>query len=169
MPSVRDILRGGSPNDDPDSLRQGVQGGQPLPEEGMENTASMAELMADRLRRAADQRAALALSEINRLQQHIDQMQERIQELRKQNLPVAELHANLEEAENRLEEAQADHARAKESRHNTDLTASLGQGNHEAHTHPEHVGHGTGPGKVRDSLGKTTAAPKAALGPSRRR
>lgn len=174
MPSVRDSLKGGSPKEASAALQQRLEGESSLevPAKPQNDQAediaepSMAELIADRLRLAADQRAALAQNEINRLQNHIQQVQERMQELRKQNLPVAELHANLEEAENRLEEAQADLVRAKESRRNTDLTASLSQGSHEAHTHQEHEGHGTGLNKVRDMLGKTTAAPKVGRGPS---
>lgn len=130
-----------------------------------------ADLITARLREAADQRAALAQNEINRLQSLIEQLQQRMEELAKMKLPPGNLSSDLEDAMMRLEDAQEDLARANEAKQNTELTSSLRQEHHESvHVdHTTHPSHGVGTLKVGDVLGKTGAPTKLGQkGPSRK-
>ena len=161
MPSVRDILKGGAAAQDNNALEEnlGLGNGQ----EGRDQ----ADLIAARLRETADQRAAMAQTEINKLQGHIEQLQQRMEELTKQKMPTGKLPVDLEDAMQRLDDAQADLARANESKLNTELTSSLRQERPEHSLHVDHTTHnshavGGGAGgtpKVGAVLGHTGAGP----------
>ena len=167
MPSVRQILKGPTPDQTTAEPRQGLEAlaSQTAPTTGLQDHEDLtvaklgpspAESIAERLRFAANQKAALAQNEINRLQQHIDQLKERMDELTRQNLPAGAIHADLDEAHHRLDEARADLSRAHEARQNTDLAASLSQTHQEGHAQHHHEGHGTGAAaSVRTALGRT--------------
>jgi hypothetical protein len=169
MPCVRHILKNDPQKGDEIAPAHSLQGNTPPGNAlGVEDSAgpqstglSTAELIAERLRQGADQRAALAQGEINRLQVRVDQLESHLEELKFQNLPLAGVKANLDEAHERLEEAKSDLVRAHEARQNTDLTASLSQEQHEGHELQHHEAHeGTTRGiSVRGALGRADAAP----------
>jgi hypothetical protein len=176
MPSVRDILKGGQTPREPDGEgldvdQQGLQGAGAL-----DGAPDQADLIAARLRETADQRAAMAQTEINRLQNHIQQLQQRMDELAKMKLPPGNLSADLDDAHQRLEDAEADLDRANEAKQNTELTSSLRQEHHEPSLHVDHTthqGHGqggaAGPQKVGAVLGRSGAQPKQGIpGPKRK-
>jgi hypothetical protein len=150
---------------------------QGLGQGGMDGAADQAELIAARLRETADQRAAMAQTEINRLQNHIQQLQQRMDELAKMKLPPGNLSSDLQDAHQRLEDAEADLDRANEAKQNTVLTSSLRQEGHEPSVHVDHTthqGHGqgsgaAGPQKVGAVLGHSGAQTKQGIsGPKRR-
>lgn len=162
MPSVRDTLklmlagRGA----DQQQQRQDQQVGQgrpdPLPQGppgepgvGQDAGQGVRDDMIERLRAVADQRAALAQSEINRRQEHLHQLQDRLEEVTKQGLPPGNLTDDIDEAGQRLNEAKADLARANEARKNTDLTLSLKQ-----ETADASLAASMGGMSVREKLGK---------------
>src|SRR5438067_1957194 len=184
MPSVRDILKGDKPSPDDVALQQGTGAPDALSQKdgdelGVDASAdrSTAELIAERLRLAADQRAALAQGDIGRLEVRIDQLQVRLADLTLQNLPRNEVQADLEEAQERLEEAKADLTRAHEAKENTDLASSVKQAHldhDQEFTHHQQASHAHGPGgtgatTVRSTMGKSGSGPAKLPGPARRK
>lgn len=164
MPSVRDILKGGAPAQN-DALEESLGLGNG---EGQDQ----ADLITARLRETADQRAAMAQTEINKLQIHIEQLQQRMDELTKMKMPTGKLPVDLEDAMQRLDDANADLARANESKLNTELTSSLRQEHQGPSVHVDHTthnGHGVGGSgggvpKVGAVLGKTGAGGPTKVG-----
>lgn len=182
MPSVRDILKGHEPSPEDVAPQQGLADTLAESAGGGLDTGdrSTAELIAERLRLAADQRAALAQGEIGRLQVRIDQLQGRLEDLAAQNLPHAEVKADLEEAHERLDEAKADLTRAHEARQNTDLASGrqahldhdeeFMHENKAAQSHTQGHGGPTGGPTVRSALGGKPDAKAAKMsGPARRK
>jgi len=172
MSNVRNALYG-KPSAQENAQEEGLGLEKGVGQEGMDQ----ADLIAARLRETADQRAAMAQTEINKLQNHIEQLQQRMDELTKQKMPTGKLPVDLEDAMIRLDDAQADLARANESKLNTELTSSLRQEHHEPSLHVDHathnshgVGSGGGVPKVGAVLGRTGAAPPkvGVKGPGRR-
>lgn len=163
MPSVRDILKGGAAAQS-DALEEGLGLGKaPV---GVEDAD--ADLIAARLRETADQRAAMAQTEINKLQIHIEQLQQRIEELGKMKMPSGNLSSDLKDALQRLDDAEADLARAHEAKENTELTSSLRQEHHDPAVHIDHTTHhsqNTGTpkvGAVTGLKGSSSGGPKVA-------
>ncbi len=82
-------------------------------------------------------------------------------------MPPGNLPAELEDAKFRLDDANADLARANEAKLNTELTSSLRQEHHQAPAvhvdHTTHQGVGTGAPKVGAVIGRNSAQPKAPL------
>jgi hypothetical protein len=161
MPSVRDILKGGPPSQD-NALEEGLDLGNGVGQEGQDQ----ADLIAARLRETADQRAAMAQTEINKLQIHIEQLQQRMDELTKMKMPTGKLPVDLEDAMQRLDDANADLARANESKLNTELASSLRQEHQGPSAHVDHTTHNShgvggsgGAPKVGAVLGRSGAAP----------
>lgn len=170
MRSVRESLKGKPP--DPESPAPGQELMDGPPDLEIFPGPSPEELIAERLRFAADQRAAFAQNEIKQLQIHIDQLQERIQELAALSPQRGDLKDDLDVAQHRLEEARADLVRATEARQNTDLTASLSQGHQEQlQAENPRQGHQSGTEvapNVRSVIGKTSRPPKVDRGPLRK-
>ena len=161
MPSVRDILRGTQP-DKSTGQQQGLGGGglQAGGDDGQQlNQQQEAALIADRLRQAAEQRAALAQKEIERLNIHMEQLQERMVEFGKQNVPVAELKRDMDEVALRISEAKSDLARAQEARLNTEFATGAGESHHTEQSHHDHHGQSAGKPTVRATLGGKTNLP----------
>ena len=166
--SVRKALEEGG-----QTPRNKAQEGLGLEEQGLgpgamlDGSQDQADLIAARLRETADQRAAMAQTEINKLQGHIQQLQQRMEELTKMQLPPGTLAADLEEAMQRLEDANANLARAHEAKENTELTSSLKQESQELALHVDHATHqgvnAGGPQKVGAVIGRNSAQPKVPL------
>jgi len=170
MSSVREDLFKGKP-----PRNENAQGGPELDaaELGTGQELNQSDLVSA-LVQAQDQRAALAQTEITKLQSHIQQLQEQMAELAKANLPQGNLKANIKDAQVRLEDAEEELARANEAKQNTELTSSLRQDHHETSLHVDHTtheghGHGSGTPKVGQMLGKTGASTKQGTpGPRRK-
>jgi chromosome segregation ATPase len=165
MATVRDLLKGLAPKPTPATPAQGIGAGATAAQPPAVSPGDPGELadrmIAERLRRAADQRAAFAQGEIDRLKDRIDQLQSQLEDLASRNLPLGEVKADLKEAQDRLEGAKADRARAHEARQNTDLTASFSQGHTEEQGHQQGPdrGQGTKGTSVRSAIGKTGIGP----------
>jgi hypothetical protein len=111
------------------------------------------DLIAQRLKMVADQRVALAQAEVQKQQQHLDQLQDQLKEMTKQSLPPGSLTDDIDQAGQRLNEAKAEFSRANEAKQNTDLTRSLRQ---ESVDGSKDVGSQS----VRDKIGGPTGGPK---------
>src|SRR6187399_1803190 len=97
MPSVRHILKNDLHKGDGAAQAPSLEGNRPLAAAvgtgegvgpGDSIGPSTAELIAERLRQGADQRAAFAQGEINRLRLRVDQLQSQFEDLQSQNLPL---------------------------------------------------------------------------------
>ena len=136
MPSVRDLLKGGRPASNateqqgPDLAPPPAAGDLP-PELALADDPNLA--IAERLRAAADQKAALAKLEIERQQQRIDQFEDRLEELTKQGLPTGEIGGQLDNAKARLGDAKEDLARAEEAKMNINPAMGTSRGEVPAH------------------------------------
>ncbi len=183
MPSVRDTLKSmlAGRKGQPDQ-QQGVQQGEGMPDQQATRMKDEAlamddgqgqgqDLIAERLKMVAEQRVALAQAEIQKQQQHLEQLQDRLKEVTQQGLPPGNLTDDIDQAGQRLNEAKAELSRATEAKQNTDLTRSLRQDTTDGSTEQ-------GSEKVRDKIGGPTGGPKLggdegmemrARGPSRKR
>jgi TolA-binding protein len=123
--------------------------------------------MMARLREVADQRTAMAQNEVDRLQNQIGQLQQRMEELTKMQLPPGTLAADLKDAMQRLDDANANLARAHEAKENTELASSMKQEHQESTLHLDHATHqgvtAGGPEKVGAVMGRNSAQPKVPL------
>ena len=112
---------------------------QPVPQQAAGNDlgTEVAEQpdMADRIRRAAQQRVELARLEVQDRQNDIISLEQRLAEAKVQNLPDAEIKADLDQAQLRLNDARNNHARAKEAQFNTELTINERPQVQAAHDH----------------------------------
>lgn len=165
MPSVRDTLKSMlAGRKGQQEQQQGLQQGEGGPDlqatrmqdEAMameENQGQGRDLIADRLKMVAEQRVALAQAEIKKQEQHLEQLQDRLKEVTKQGLPPGGLTDDIDQANQRLNEAKAEFSRANEAKQNTDLTRSLRQETTENSTE-------IGSERVRDKLGGPTGGPK---------
>lgn len=79
--------------------------------------------MADRMRQAADRRVELAKREVERRQQEVKFHEQRLTEVTQNDLPTAEVKADMDEAKQRLNEARFKLVRAEEAQTNTQLAA----------------------------------------------
>jgi hypothetical protein len=139
MLNVRDTLRTGSLPSAAraDELQPDVA--PPVPEQAagkdMGAEAAGQPDMADRIRRAAQQRVELARLEVENRQTDIVSLEKRLAEAKLQNLPEAEIKADLDQAQLRLNDARNNHARAKEAQFNTELTINERPQVQAAHDH----------------------------------
>ena len=80
--------------------------------------------LTDRMRQAAQRRVELARLEVERRQEEVKFQQQRLSEAALHDLPQGEVSADINEAQQRLNEAQSDLARAEEAQFNTELAAN---------------------------------------------
>lgn len=165
MPSVRDILNGvRSAAAKAEQQAPTVSTPEPSLETAQGEAAAQDEHaeIADRLRQAADQKAALAKLEMERQQQRIGQLEDQLGDLKEQGLPSDELEGQLDNAKLRLEDAKDDLARAEESKLN--INPAMGQSRGET---PAHLDKDQGMGgpddknSVRNSMGNRPQNPGA--------
>lgn len=123
MPSVRELLAAASQGSRPGSPQQSLAGAG-LPGEGkpVEGTPKVGDKdMAGRIQQAAERRVELARLEVERRQDEVRRQEQRLSEAVKHELPQQEIMADMNEAKQRLGEAEFDLVRAEEAQLNTEL------------------------------------------------
>lgn len=123
MPSVRELLAAASQGSRPGEPQVGVpvtgvgdesKQAAPSPKPGDKD-------MAGRIQQAAERRTELARLEVERRRDEVKLQEQRLSEAVKHELPQQEILADMQEAKQRLNEAEFDLVRAEEAHQNTKL------------------------------------------------
>ena len=123
MPSVRELLAAASQGNRPGGRQEGLSGA----DVGLEETLAGPQPKADdkdmvgRIQQAAERRTELARLEVERRRDEVRIQEQRLSEAVKHDLPQQEILADMQEARQRLGEAEFDLVRAEEAHQNTRL------------------------------------------------
>jgi|GEM_PF-302939 len=123
MPSVRELLAAASQGNRPGGSQEGLSGADVGLEGKLAGPQSKAgdKDMAGRIQQAAERRTELARLEVERRRDEVRLEEQRLSEAVKHDLPQQEILADMNEAKQRLREAEFDLVRAEEAQLNTEL------------------------------------------------
>lgn len=124
MPSVRELLAAAAQSSRPGGPQQGLPGTGLVDDvkPGLGNEPKLGDKdMAGRIQQSAERRTDLARLEVERRQDEVRRQEQRLSEAVKHELPQQEILADLQEAKQRLGDAEFDLVRAEEAHQNTKL------------------------------------------------